>query len=105
VRHTVPAAAAGAFAGRCIAVVDDEPAAIEGVRALFESCGASVVGAASGDALLDALGELGSYPDLLIADYRLGNGETGTDVIARVRDELGIRLPAVLVSRGAQSGG
>ena len=97
-RHPVPAAAAGAFAGRCIAVVDDEPAAIEGVRALFESCGASVVGAASGDALLDALGELGSYPDLLIADYRLGNGETGVDVIARVRDELGIALPAVLVS-------
>ena len=54
--------------------------------------------AASGDEMLVALGEAGRYPDLIIADYRLALGERGTDVIARLRHELGTPLPALLVS-------
>src|SRR5204862_477120 len=52
----------------------------------------------SGEAILAALGERGIYPDLLIADYRLGNEELGTDVVARLRRELGVSLPALVVS-------
>ena len=38
------------------------------------------------------------YPDLVIADYCLAKGELGTDVVARLRNELGVPIPAVLVS-------
>jgi signal transduction histidine kinase/CheY-like chemotaxis protein len=86
------------LAGACIAVIDDEAIVVDGMRALFAAWGAEVVGAASGHALLAALGETGTYPDLLIADYRLARDELGTDAIARLRDELGPSLPALLIS-------
>ena len=48
--------------------------------------------------LLEALGEVERYPDLLVADLRLACGECGIAVVHKMRDELGIALPAVLVS-------
>ena len=63
--------------------------------------GARVVGAASGDAILAALGEAGRHPDLIVADYRLADDELGTQVIARLRDEFGVSIPAMLVSGDA----
>ena len=45
----------------------------------------------------------GRYPDLIIADYRLGEGELGTGVIERLRDEFGMSIPALLVSGDASA--
>ena len=84
--------------GACIAVVDDEGIVVEGMQALFAAWGARVVGAASGEAMLTALGEIEAYPDLLIADYRLGQDELGTEVVARLRRELGLPIPALVIS-------
>lgn len=84
--------------GALVAVVDDEPAIVNGMRACFSQWGATLVGAGSGDALLAALGEVGRYPDLIIADYRLDHGELGVDVVHRIRDELGVFAPALLIS-------
>ncbi len=86
------------LSGARIAVVDDERIVVEGMQALFAAWGAQVVGAASGEAMLAALGEAEAYPDLLIADYRLAHDELGTDVIARLRRELGLAIPALLIS-------
>lgn len=36
--------------------------------------------------------------DLLVTDYHLGNGETGTAVISALRDSLGSNLRAVLIT-------
>jgi PAS domain S-box-containing protein len=36
--------------------------------------------------------------DLLVTDYHLGNGETGTQVIAALRDALGVPVKAVLIT-------
>jgi len=81
-----------------VAVIDDENIVVEGMQALFGAWGAQVVGAASVEAMLAALGEAEAYPDLLIADYRLGCDEFGTDAIARLRRELGLKIPALLIS-------
>ena len=86
------------LAGAQVAVIDDELAVVDGMRALYSAWGADVVAAASGDDLLAALGETGRYPDLIVADYRLARGELGSDVVARLRDELGLPIPAVLIS-------
>ncbi|HSS71356.1 MAG TPA: response regulator, partial [Casimicrobiaceae bacterium] len=86
------------LAGAQVAVIDDELAVVDGMRALYSAWGAEVVAAASGDDLLAALGETGRYPDLIVADYRLARGELGSDVVARLRDELGLPIPAVLIS-------
>ena len=81
-----------------VAVIDDESIVVEGMQALFAAWGAHVVGAASAEAMLATLGEAEAYPDLLIADYRLACDELGTDAIARLRRELGLTIPALLIS-------
>ena len=86
------------LAGARIAVIDDEAIVVEGMQALFAAWESAVVGAASGEAMLAALGESGEYPDLVIADYRLAGDELGTDVVARLRHELGWAVPALLIS-------
>jgi signal transduction histidine kinase/CheY-like chemotaxis protein len=86
------------LAGSLIAVIDDEPAVVDGMRAWLARSGAAVVGAASGEGMLAALGECGRYPDLIVADYRLGGGALGTDAIALLRHELGLHIPAMLIS-------
>ncbi len=94
VTHAGPASMSGAL----VAVVDDDPSAVDAMTALFETWGANVVGAGDANALLEALGEVERYPDLLVADLRLACGECGIAVVHKMRDELGIALPAVLVS-------
>lgn len=86
------------LAGACIAVVDDDPAAVEGMRALFSTWGAEVAGGAHAEAVLAALGEAERYPDLIVADLRLRDDASGLAAIARMRDELGETVPALVVS-------
>ena len=87
-----------AMTGAVIAVVDDDPYAVDAMSALFETWGARVAGGGAIDDVLDALGRLERYPDLLVADLRLANGDDGVAVVHRLRDELGIVVPALLVS-------
>ena len=48
--------------------------------------------------MLEALGQVKRYPDLVVADLRRACGESGIAVVHKMRDELGIALPALLVS-------
>ena len=57
-----------------------------------------VVGAGDADTLLDALGQIERYPDLVVADLRLSCEENGIAVVHKMRDELGIAVPALIVS-------
>jgi signal transduction histidine kinase len=86
------------FGGALIAVIDDELTVVEGMRAWLAHSGAVVVGAGSGKDMLTALGDHGRYPDLIVADYRLGDGALGTDAVALLRHELGQHIPAMLIS-------
>ena len=95
--------AGNSFSGTLIAVIDDEPSVVDGMRACLVQWGAIVVGAASADEIIAAIGNVGRYPDLIIADYRLAAGELGTDVIERLRDELGMPVPAMIVSGDASA--
>jgi DNA-binding NtrC family response regulator len=79
-------------------VIDDELTVVEAMRAWLAESGATVVGASSGKEMLAALGECGRYPDLIIADYRLEGGALGTDAVALLRHELGLHIPAMLIS-------
>ena len=86
------------LAGACIAVIDDDPSAVEGMRALFAAQGAQVAGGAHAEAVLAALGEAGRYPDLIVADLRLADDANGLDAIALLRDQFGTTIPALVVS-------
>jgi signal transduction histidine kinase/CheY-like chemotaxis protein len=101
------AASSSALAGAVVLVVDDDLAAIEGMHALFATWDAVVAGGTDAAAALAALGRLERYPDLIVADLRLAEHGSGLDAIARIRDELGVAIPAIVVSgdTGADASG
>jgi two-component system, sensor histidine kinase len=97
---------AAVFAARRIAVIDDDPAVVAAMRALFEAWGARVAG---GDSVASVMTELdghqrgaggpaGSAPDLIVADLRLANGRCGIDAVAELRAACGRTPPALIVS-------
>ncbi|MEO8344198.1 MAG: ATP-binding protein [Betaproteobacteria bacterium] len=105
--------AAHAFAGRgpslnvpgraslkdtLVAVIDDDPAAVDAMTELFSVWGAAVVGGRDAHTLLDALGRWARYPDIVVADLRLAQGESGIVAVRTLRDELGFAVPALIVS-------
>ncbi len=92
---SAPVATTG-FRGRRVVVVDDDPAVVSAMHALFASWGAEVVG---GEDAFAALAALGTRPaDVIVADLRLGDGASGIDAVERLRDALGNCTPALVVS-------
>lgn len=83
------------FAGRTVLVVDDERSVRIGMRVLLEELGCRCLEASAGE---EAIVQARSHkPDVILADLRLRNGETGIDVIARVVAAIG-PTPALLIS-------
>jgi two-component system, sensor histidine kinase len=86
------------LSGRLFVVVDDEAAIVQGMQVLLESWGARVIGSQSGEDVLARVLEAEQLPDLIIADYRLGGGAVGTEVIDRLRNDLDPEIPALLIT-------
>jgi two-component system, sensor histidine kinase len=84
--------------GRLIVVIDDEGSIVEGMRLLLNSWGAEVIGSTTGTDVLERVHQAGRLPDLIIADYRLSDGYTGTAVVEKLRSELDPEIPAILVT-------
>ncbi|MGE5504224.1 MAG: response regulator [Actinomycetota bacterium] len=80
-----------------IVVVEDEAIVLAGYQMLFESWGYRVVAANSLDDALAQLQARGEPPAFVLADYRLREGQTGTDAIDRLRATYG-DIPGVLVT-------
>ncbi len=76
--------------------MEDNVAVLDAMSCALADIGHDVVSAETGKALLQQLGD--KAPDLVISDYRLGNGKTGFDVIAAVRAVFGETLPAMLIT-------
>jgi CheY-like chemotaxis protein len=57
-----------------------------------------VIAAGSARELLSALAELRTTPDVIVADYRLREHESGAMAIAAVRSACGATLPALMIS-------
>ncbi|PKO87895.1 MAG: hypothetical protein CVU16_14955 [Betaproteobacteria bacterium HGW-Betaproteobacteria-10] len=79
-----------------IALAEDNVAVLDAMCCALEDLGHEVVGAETGKALLQQLGD--KAPDVVISDYRLDDGETGFDVIEAVRAVFGETLPAMLLT-------
>lgn len=84
--------------GKLIAVIDDDPLVLESTCGLLRNWGCTVVTGDSGGSALAALVKLQRRPDLVISDFRLSRGETGTDAIAQLRSAFNAVIPALLVS-------
>ncbi len=90
------------FAGRRVAIIDDDRAVIAAMEALFATWGARVTGAEDAAALLVALEAeplAKDHPiDIVIADLRLAEQASGLDAIATLRSATGKDIPALVIS-------
>jgi signal transduction histidine kinase/CheY-like chemotaxis protein len=93
--------------GRLIVVVEDEPAVREGLEVLLRSWGATIEAfesVAATAAWAEASDCALVKPALVIADYRLQQGETGVAAITALRSRFGIALPAIVVTGSSMTG-
>ncbi|MCB1447714.1 MAG: hybrid sensor histidine kinase/response regulator [Rhizobiaceae bacterium] len=81
--------------GLRVLCIDNEPAIIDGMRILLGGWGCAVETADSLEACR-RLAQRGRRPDIVIADYHLGDGN-GIAAIARLRETFG-PMPAILVT-------
>lgn len=94
----IPDAGVKTLRGSVIAVVDDDLSVLEGMRTMLSGWEADVVAATSGNELLEQLNHAAIRPAIVLCDYRLRAGEDGTQVIMRLQDMLGEKIPAILVT-------
>jgi PAS domain S-box-containing protein len=87
-----------AFQDRYVVLVDDDALILEGTRSLLCRWGCEVLSAASWPELEVLLEGSSREPDLVISDLRLGEGDLGVDVVARMRRRYRPSLPALLIS-------
>ncbi len=85
------------LAGRRILIVDDEADVRDGATALLRQWGCDVVAVADGAAAVDAYRGR-APPQVMLVDYRLGDGADGLATIVALRHVLGRATPAVVVS-------
>ncbi len=95
------------LAGRRVIVVDDDPAVVAAMHALFASWNAIASGGPDAHTALAALGDhVGRNDvavDLIVADLRLADGQSGIGAISRIRSRLGAGIPAIVVSGDTSS--
>jgi two-component system, sensor histidine kinase len=75
----------GPLAARSMLVVDDDPLVLQALELLLRSWGLLVHAASSRKHAEELLETMDHPPDIVLADYTLGHGELGTDVIADAR--------------------
>ena len=83
---------------KLVVVIDDDPLVLDGMGSLIRSWGCGVVTGDCETAVLAGLAGCGAPPDAIISDYRLRNGKTGIEAIARLREAVATPIPAFLMS-------
>lgn len=87
------------LAGTRVLVVDNEPDVLEGMRALLEGWGCTVLTARDGD---EARAVAAAAPDLALVDFHLdpgaGGAITGIEVLAQLRQAWAQSVPAIVIT-------
>lgn len=86
------------LSGALVAVVENDEAVREATVSLLERWSCRVAPGRSIDAAAAAAEAIGQVPDLILADYHLDDGRTGTEAIRTLRHRFGWDIPAVVVT-------
>ncbi len=87
-----------ALSDTVVLVIDDDPAVLDAMDEALHGWGVHAVKAHSLRCALQRLPECGRYPDAIISDFRLGEDSNGIEAVQRLRHELGIKVPALIVT-------
>jgi signal transduction histidine kinase len=84
------------LAGKLVVVIDDDELVRDGTGGLLRSWGCRVITAQPDSEVVASLN--GNKPDLIISDFRLGNGRSGIDAITQLRHVFQADITAFLIS-------
>jgi CheY-like chemotaxis protein len=83
--------------GAQVLCIDNEDSILIGMNSLLSRWGCQVWTARNREECATLLGE-GMRPQLALVDYHLDHGETGTDLMAWLRTQMGEPVPGVVIS-------
>ncbi|BAE52691.1 FOG: CheY-like receiver [Paramagnetospirillum magneticum AMB-1] len=81
-----------------VVVIEDEAIVLAGYQMLFESWGYRVIAAQSADEAVSLVEEEGEAPGFILSDFRLRDGQTGTEAISMLRRSFGQGIPGAVVT-------
>lgn len=84
--------------GTLVAVIDDDVNVRRGMISILESFEFKAVAAESANEMIRKLRLQSHMPDIIIADYRLLENQTGDMAIHQVRSAFGIDFPAMIIT-------
>jgi two-component system, sensor histidine kinase len=87
--------------GTKVLLIENDAAVLEAMKVLLERWRCDVRVASATEEALEALGDTGWVPDIIIADQHLDHGDLGTSTIAEARDYLQRQVPALLITADA----
>ncbi len=85
-----------------VMLVENDADELDAMTQVLESWGASVLAASSTAEATALMQEIGTAPDILLADYQLDGGDNGIETIRTLRALAGVEIPAVIISANRQ---
>ncbi|HSV28681.1 MAG TPA: ATP-binding protein, partial [Candidatus Omnitrophota bacterium] len=83
---------------RLVVLIDDEPIVLKGLALVLQSWGYEVLAATSEAEAIEKLEALRRAPSLILADYRLREGHTGTEAVANIRTLFNSAIPSIIIT-------
>jgi PAS domain S-box-containing protein len=84
--------------GKLVVVIDDDARVLEGTTRTLQDWGCRVIGAGTIGSALAKIGDEQQPPDLILADFRLRDEETGLMAIELINRVVGGDTPAVIIT-------
>jgi CheY-like chemotaxis protein len=86
------------LAGRVVLCIDNDASVLAAMRPLLEGWSCTVLTVADLAGARRELKRCALAPDIILADHHLEGGETGMGAIRTLAEELGARVPAILIT-------
>lgn len=86
------------FNGNRVLVIDDDVLILRSMHSLLTHWGCSVTSVTSGKEACDLIQPETPEPNIIIADYKLQDGETGIDAIKLIKRMLNISAPILIIT-------
>jgi PAS domain S-box-containing protein len=83
---------------RVVVLIDDEPFVLKGLSMVLQGWGYRVLAAVSEAEAMEQLAAMTTPPSIILADYRLREGRTGTEAVAHIRDHYAAAIPSIIIT-------
>lgn len=83
---------------RLVVLIDDEPFVLKGLSLVLQDWGYRVLAATSEAEAMEKLAAMPTPPSIILADYRLREGRTGTEAVAHIRDHFAVAIPSIIIT-------